>query len=75
MKIFPNSSSWESLIRIAHNKLEFKFEGELFEQATGVPIGSPSGPEIAIIALHSTLQQTWSSLWEFRTYFRPNVLR
>lgn len=74
MRIFPNSSSWESLIRIAHDKLEFEFERNLFEQATGVPIGSPSGPEIAIITLHATLQQTWNKLLEFepdyaRMYF------
>lgn len=31
-------------------------QGKLFEQATGVPIGFPSAPEIAIIALHATLK-------------------
>lgn len=69
MKIFPNQSSCEPLIRIAHDRLEFEFDNKLYEQATGVPIGSPSGPEIAIIALHSALQQTWSSLWEFDPIF------
>lgn len=54
--------SWRMLLDLAHQNLEFVFEEALFEQSTGVPIGSPCGPPIAILALHDRMPENLMSL-------------
>lgn len=44
------------IIELAHMDLEFMVNSRMYCQDSGVPIGSPCGPPLAILALHHTIQ-------------------
>ena len=54
--------NWRQLLEVAHQYLEFEFDGKLFEQVKGVPIGSPAGPQLAILSLHKFMSWRWEVL-------------
>lgn len=56
--------NWRQLLEAAHQDMEFALEDSLFEQTKGVPIGSPAGPQLAMLALHNQLQEKWNLLSE-----------
>ena len=56
LQFIPGIDLWDTLIRSAHKDLEFEFEGTLRTQETGVPIGSPCGPPLAILTLHHSIR-------------------
>lgn len=60
-----NDWNWRQLLELAHEDMEFMFDNELFEQTKGVPIGSPAGPQIAILALHHQIHRKWASLVKY----------
>ena len=53
---------WRTLFRLAHKDIEFEFADKLYEQIKGVPIGSPSGPQLAILALHHQIRRRWDTV-------------
>lgn len=55
---------WKRIMKDAHQNIEFKFKDQLFNQIKGVPIGSPAGPQIAMIYLHSKIALKWQQLKE-----------
>lgn len=65
---FANSIFWRRLLHDAHVDIEFKFQNQLFKQTKGVPIGSPAGPQLAMIYLHKKIEEKWSILKEKMSY-------
>lgn len=55
---------WKRILKDAHTNIEFRFQDKLFNQIKGVPIGSPAGPQIAMIYLHTKIKQQWRILQE-----------
>lgn len=65
---FDTAIFWKRLMRDAHTNIEFEFQQQLFKQTKGVPIGSPAGPQIAMIYLHTKIQEKWEIMKQ-KTFF------
>lgn len=50
-------AEWTYIFHIAHYKLEFMWNDDLWTSTNGVPIGSPVGPHLAILGLQYALQE------------------
>lgn len=61
---FDSRIFWTRLMRDAHTDIEFKFMDQLFKQTKGVPIGSPAGPQVAMLYLHKKIEEKWRILKE-----------
>lgn len=59
LEFIRTKEAWIELIKLAHWKLEFKFQEKLFSQEDGLPIGSPSAPILAILTLHHHLKNNY----------------
>lgn len=60
---------WMMILKWAHFKLEFQWREKYFYFKNGVPIGSPSGPQIAILALHDVIRPKLEKLQScFKVY-------
>lgn len=66
---FIDVSALQQIIKYALSNLEFVFNNTLFYQKKGVPIGSPCGPALAILALHFSIM---NNLCSFCTKFNIN---
>lgn len=52
-----NMTEWQQILDLAHQDLEFYWNGNIWFCKNGVPIGSPCGPHIATIALQKAIQE------------------
>lgn len=54
--------NWRQLLEISYQDLEFSFQNKLFQHTKGVLMGSPAGPQLAMIYLHQIIRSKWERI-------------
>lgn len=60
--------NWRQLLELSYQDIEFEFKGQLFQHTKGVLMGSPAGPQLAMIYLHYKLLYKWNQIQQFIFY-------